>query len=79
MKLGIDFAGFPVFAKAFQLSLPLCARTTGRWVNATMAVPFPDMLPNPFSFRQRAGGVLFNLDCAHGNDPLRLTGSENKS
>ena len=77
MKLGIDFAEFPVFAKAFQHSLPcVCNRPR---VNATMAVPFPDMLPNPFSFCLRAGELLFNLDCAHGNDPPRLTGSENKS
>lgn len=77
MKLGIDFAEFPVFAKAFQHSLPcVCNRPR---VNATMAVPFPDMLPNLFPFACEPVNCFSILTCAHGNDPPRLTGSENKS
>jgi hypothetical protein len=48
-------------------------------VNAKMAVPFPDMLPNLFPFACEPVNCFSILTCAHGNDPPRLTGSENKS
>jgi hypothetical protein len=44
-----------------------------------MALPFPDMPPNPFPFARAPVKCFFNLDFAHGNDAAGLTGSENKS
>jgi hypothetical protein len=79
MKLGLDFAGVPGFRKGNSKTLcrQVHTRPTGERGNGASVPCCQTSFRSPV--RDASEAALIHLVSARGDDPRRLTGSEDKS